>query len=453
MLINNISQSRGFQVELAYFNRIIDAAIIWFSLYLLRQYFQIEADKQALYVLPALLAIIIYFLIAELFSLYRLVRLTSLSEISKKIILIWIVVSLALLLIALATKSSNDYSRLTIGSWLVFCPIALILSHLALFKLFHHLSNQKNNLLSYAILGESQSIHTLPEKIAQAPWVKFRLTGIFKSLPALLEELKTQPVDYVFLSYDSHEQQKIISAIRALEDSTASIYLVPDLLLSDLLGSRWIMLGDTPLVVINDHPFYGGWWALKKIEDLVLGTIILLLTLPLMAVIAIAIKLSSPGPVLFKQRRHGLNGEVIKIFKFRTMTSLEDGDVIVQATQEDARITKIGKFLRRHSLDELPQFFNVLEGTMSIVGPRPHALAHNEHYRQLISGYMQRHKVKPGITGWAQAHGLRGETDTIDKMQKRVEYDLYYINHWSIGLDLKIIFLTILNGFKGKTAY
>ena len=453
MPISTHSQARGFQVELAYLNRILDAAIIWFSLYLLRQYFQIESDKQAIYVLPALLAIIIYFLAAELFTLYRLVRLTSLGEITKKIVVIWAVVTLVLLLIAVATKSSTDYSRLTIGSWLILCPVALITSHLMLFKLFHHLSNQRNNLHSYAILGEGQAIHTLPEKIAQAPWARFRLAGTFTNLPALLEELKINPVDYVFLSYGSHEQQKIISAIRALEDSTASVYLVPDLLLSDLLGSRWIMLGDTPLVVINDHPFYGGWWALKKIEDLVLGSLILLLTLPLMAVIAIVIKLSSPGPVLFKQRRHGLNGEVIKIFKFRTMTSLEDGDVIVQATQQDTRITKIGKFLRRHSLDELPQFFNVLEGTMSIVGPRPHALAHNEHYRQLISGYMQRHKVKPGITGWAQAQGLRGETETVDKMQKRVEYDLYYINHWSIGLDLKIILLTIFNGFKGKTAY
>lgn len=453
MLITNNSQARGYPVELAYVNRILDAAIIWFSLYLLRQYFQIEPDKQALYVLPGLLAIIIYFLVAELFSLYRLAGLISLGDIIKNIFLIWITVAVVLLLIALATKSSVDYSRLTIGSWLIACPVMLSLSRITLFKLFQHLSKQKHNLLSYAILGEGQSVHALPEKIAQAPWGKFRLTGTFNSLPALLEELKANPVDYVFLCYGSHEQQKIVAAIRALEDSTASIYLVPDLLLTDLLGSRWIIFGDTPLIVINDHPFYGGWWALKKMEDLVLGSLILLLILPLMAVIAIAIKLSSPGPVLFKQRRHGLNGEVIKIYKFRTMTSLEDGDVIIQATQQDARITKIGKFLRRHSLDELPQFFNVLEGTMSIVGPRPHALAHNEHYRQLINGYMQRHKVKPGITGWAQAHGLRGETDTIEKMQKRVEYDLYYINHWSIGLDLKIILLTIGNGFKGINAY
>jgi putative colanic acid biosynthesis UDP-glucose lipid carrier transferase len=255
------------------------------------------------------------------------------------------------------------------------------------------------------------------------------------------------------LCYDSHEQDKIIAAIHALNNSTASIYLVPDLLLSDLHGSRWIMLGDTPLIVINDHPFYGGRWVLKKSEDLILGLLIFTLILPLMLLIAIAVKLSSPGPILFKQRRHGLNGEVIKVLKFRTMTSLDDGDIVIQATEQDPRVTKVGKFLRQYSLDELPQFINVLKGEMSIVGPRPHALAHNEHYRQLIGSYMQRHKVKPGITGWAQAHGLRGETDTIEKMKKRVDYDLYYINHWSIGLDLKIIFLTIINGFKSKSAY
>jgi len=148
-----------------------------------------------------------------------------------------------------------------------------------------------------------------------------------------------------------------------------------------------------------------------------------------------------------------LNGEVIKIYKFRTMTSLEDGDVVVQATKNDARITKVGKYLRRYSLDELPQFFNVLQGSMSIVGPRPHALVHNEYYRELIDGYMQRHKVKPGITGWAQVNGLRGETDTIEKMKGRIDFDLYYINHWSIGLDLKIILLTIYSLLTGKTAH
>jgi putative colanic acid biosynthesis UDP-glucose lipid carrier transferase len=229
--------------------------------------------------------------------------------------------------------------------------------------------------------------------------------------------------------------------------------LIPDVLIADLLGSQWVMLGNTPLIILNDHPFYGGIWTLKKLEDLILGSIILVLISPLMLLIAIAIKLSSPGPILFKQRRHGLNGEVITVYKFRTMTTLDDGDVVIQATKNDARITPIGKMLRRTSLDELPQFFNVLQGSMSIVGPRPHALAHNEHYRTLIDSYMQRHKVRPGITGWAQVNGFRGETDTLEKMQARVDFDLYYINHWSLGFDFKIIMLTILNGFSSKTAY
>jgi len=452
MPINN-NHPRGFQFELAHINRVLDAAIIWFSLYVVRFYFQIEPVNQQLYVLPALLAIIIYFLLAELFSLYQLFRLTSLSEITKKILLIWGIVSLSLILIALITKSSTDYSRLTIGWWFTLCPISLILSHLSIYKLFNHLSSQKNYFRTYVILGNDEATINLPEKIAQALGAGLRLVGTFNNLSATLNALSTQSIDYVFLCYDSHEQDKIIAAIQALNNSTASVYLVPDLLLSDLHGSRWIMLGDTPLIVINDHPFYGGKWVLKKLEDLILGLLILILILPLMLIIAIAVRLSSPGPILFKQRRHGLNGEVIKVLKFRTMTSLDDGDVVIQATEQDTRITKVGKFLRQHSLDELPQFINVLKGDMSIVGPRPHALAHNAHYRQLIASYMQRHKVKPGITGWAQAHGLRGETDTIEKMKKRVDYDLYYINHWSISLDLKIIFLTIINVFKSKSAY
>ena len=172
-----------------------------------------------------------------------------------------------------------------------------------------------------------------------------------------------------------------------------------------------------------------------------------------MLLIAIAIKLGSKGPVLFKQRRYGLNGEVIHVLKFRTMKTLDDGAVVVQASKDDPRITSLGRFLRKTSLDELPQFWNVLQGAMSIVGPRPHAIAHNEEYRQLIEGYMLRHKVKPGITGWAQVNGFRGETETLDKMQSRVEYDLFYINNWTLTFDLKIIGLTILKGFINKSAY
>lgn len=453
MSISSPSYNRGFQSELAFVSRMLDAGIIWLSLFLLRNYFPVESNNQELYVLPALLAIIFYFLAAESLSLYRSFRLATQTEIAKKIILSWGAATLALFLIALATKSSTEYSRLTMGCWFILCPVTIILGHFCLQTILRRVRSQEKNLHSYAILGDSKSTKNLPEKISQLPWAGLRLVGLYDSLPTLLADLKTQSIDYVFLNYGSHEKDKIVSAISALNDSTASIYLIPDLLLSDLLGSRWIMLGNTPLIVINDHPFYGGWWALKKIEDVLLAFLILVLISPLLLIIAVLIKISSRGPILFKQRRHGLNGEVIKVYKFRTMTSLEDGDVVVQATKDDARITKVGKVLRRYSLDELPQFFNVLQGSMSIVGPRPHALVHNDYYRQLIDGYMQRHKVKPGITGWAQVNGLRGETDTIEKMKGRIEFDLYYINHWSIGFDLKIIFLTIVSIITGKIAY
>lgn len=178
-----------------------------------------------------------------------------------------------------------------------------------------------------------------------------------------------------------------------------------------------------------------------------------MLILPLLALIAVGIKFTSAGPVLFKQRRYGLNGELVEVWKFRSMTVCDDGDAVVQAKRGDARITPFGAFLRRTSLDELPQFINVLQGRMSIVGPRPHAVAHNEEYRRLIHGYMLRHKVKPGITGWAQVNGWRGETDTLDKMQKRIDYDLEYIRNWSIGVDLKIILMTVFKGFVGKNVY
>jgi putative colanic acid biosysnthesis UDP-glucose lipid carrier transferase len=206
-------------------------------------------------------------------------------------------------------------------------------------------------------------------------------------------------------------------------------------------------------VSVFETPFLGvdGW--LKRVEDLALLCLILIPALPAMALVALGVKLTSPGPVLFRQRRYGLNGNVVEVIKFRTMTVLEDGDSVPQARLGDRRVTRFGAFLRRTSLDELPQLYNVLRGQMSVVGPRPHAVAHNEQYRKLVSGYMLRHKVKPGITGWAQVNGWRGETDTLDKMQKRVDCDLYYIRNWSMWLDLKIVLLTVLRGFVGKTAY
>jgi putative colanic acid biosysnthesis UDP-glucose lipid carrier transferase len=431
--------------------RFADAAIIWLTLYGVMRF--IEVYESPPYKYASLLAIIFFFITAEFTSTFQSSRLENFADIAGKVIFAWALTCIALFFISFITKSSQEFSRLAILSWLLITPVLLTIERMVIFFALHHLRSQFSNTRSYAILGSSAHTLSLAKQIEESSWTGLQLVGKYDDLPTLLAQMESQSIDYIFLCYPGDAQEKIIAAITALNDSTASTYLVPNLLQSDLLGSRWIMLGNTPLIVINDHPFYGGWWLLKKMEDIVLGALILLLILPIMLVIALVIKLTSPGPVLFKQRRHGLNGEVIKVYKFRTMTALDDGDIVVQASKNDPRITSIGKFLRRYSLDELPQFINVLQGTMSIVGPRPHAVAHNEYYRALINGYMQRHKVKPGITGWAQVNGLRGETDTIDKMQARVEYDTYYINHWSIGFDLKIILLTILIGANDKSAY
>ena len=219
------------------------------------------------------------------------------------------------------------------------------------------------------------------------------------------------------------------------------------------MQARWRTIGNSPTISVQDTPFYGLASVVKRAEDILLASIITFLISPILLMVAIGVKLSGPGPIIFKQMRYGLDGAAIKVWKFRSMNSTDTGNVVKQATKNDPRVTKFGAFIRKTSLDELPQFINVIQGRMSIVGPRPHAVAHNEEYRQIVDKYMLRHKVKPGITGLAQISGYRGETDTIEKMEKRVEYDLKYIQNWSLSLDLKIIFMTIFKGFVGKTAY
>ena len=239
----------------------------------------------------------------------------------------------------------------------------------------------------------------------------------------------------------------------ALRFSYANIRLVPDWFSLKLLNHGVSEAVGIPMLDLSYSPVAGSVRLTKAIEDLVLGAIIFMLISPLLVFIAIAVKATSPGPVLFKQKRHGWNGEVINVYKFRSMFVHENKGAVAQATRSDARVTPLGSFLRRSSLDELPQFFNVLQGRMSIVGPRPHAVEHNDYYKELVPRYMLRHKVKPGITGWAQINGFRGETDTLEKMEKRVEYDLYYIEHMSVWLDLKIIALTLFKGFRHQNAY
>jgi putative colanic acid biosynthesis UDP-glucose lipid carrier transferase len=265
--------------------------------------------------------------------------------------------------------------------------------------------------------------------------------------------VKTHHVDLIYITLPMASQPRILKLLDELHDTTASIYFVPDIFLFDLIQARMDTIGGIPVLAACETPFYGINGLIKRVSDIVLASAILALILPLMLVIAIGVKLSSPGPALFKQRRYGLDGKEILVYKFRTMTVLEDGNVIKQATRNDGRVTRFGAFLRQFSLDELPQFFNVLQGRMSVVGPRPHAVAHNEMYRRLIKGYMIRHKVRPGITGLAQVNGLRGQTDTLDKMQSRIEHDLDYLRNWSLQLDLQIVVKTVFVLLKKQDAF
>ena len=269
----------------------------------------------------------------------------------------------------------------------------------------------------------------------------------------LADYARRQQVDVIYITLPMTTQPRILKLLEELRDTTASIYFVPDIFVTDLIQGHVDNIKGIPVVSVCDTPFSGVNGIVKRASDIVLSILILLLISPIMIGIALAVKLTSPGPVLFVQRRYGLDGKDIQVYKFRSMTVCEDGATIRQATRNDNRITPLGAFLRKTSLDELPQFINVLQGRMSIVGPRPHAVAHNEQYRKLIKGYMVRHKVKPGITGWAQVNGHRGETDKLEKMEARIAYDLDYLRNWSLKLDLTIIAKTVLVVIHDKHAY
>jgi putative colanic acid biosynthesis UDP-glucose lipid carrier transferase len=269
----------------------------------------------------------------------------------------------------------------------------------------------------------------------------------------LVAEAREGRVDRIYITFPMRAEERIRGVLDKLGDTTASVYVVPDFFVFQLLHSRWTDILGLPVVSVFENPFYGIDGLAKRLSDLLLGGILLALTAVPMAVIALLIRCTSPGPIFFRQRRYGLDGREIRVWKFRTMTVCEDGPQAVQAKREDPRVTRLGAILRKTSLDELPQLFNVLDGSMSLVGPRPHPHALNEEFRTQITGYMLRHKVKPGITGLAQVNGWRGETDSPEKMHKRIEFDHRYICEWSLWMDMKILLKTAVVVISGKNAY
>ena len=322
------------------------------------------------------------------------------------------------------------------------------------------------------MLGVNELGFQLATNIANTPDLGLTLVGFFDDRPPdrlpdippeigkqigdihqLIELARAGEIDRIYITLPMRAEQRIRRLLTELSDSTASVYIVPDFFVFELLHSCWTDIGGLPVVAVFDHPFYGVDGLLKRGTDIALASLLLVFLAVPMLLVAVAVKLTSAGSVFFRQRRYGMDGREIRVWKFRTMVQSEDGAVVRQATRGDARLTPIGGFLRRTSLDELPQLFNVLGGSMSLVGPRPHATAHNEEYRRHIRGYMLRHKVRPGITGLAQVNGWRGETDTLYKMEKRIEFDHQYIRDWSLWSDFKILFRTISTVFNRENAY
>ena len=373
----------------------------------------------------------------------------------------WLSMIALLMLIGWVSGTLNAFDQRAILAWLVVTPPALFAAHRLIGAIMPRMLAAEGLQRTAVIAGANETGCRLAERIGANPFLGTRVSGYFDdrgtqrmdhlrrgpslgSLSQLAEYVKAHHVDLIYIALPMASQPRILRLLEELHDTTASIYFAPDVHLFDLVQARVDTIGGLPIVAVRESPFYGADGLIKRGSDIVLASTILLAILPLMIAIAIGIKLSSPGPVLFKQRRYGLDGREIVVYKFRSMNVLEDGNVIRQATHGDLRVTRFGAFLRASSLDELPQFINVLQGRMSVVGPRPHAVAHNEMYRKLIRGYMVRHKVRPGITGLAQVNGMRGETSSIDKMQMRVEYDLAYLRSWSLLLDLQIVLKTIV---------
>jgi putative colanic acid biosysnthesis UDP-glucose lipid carrier transferase len=395
---------------------------------------------------------------------------TSLRALAGDVISSWFVVVGLLLLIGWATRTLGSFDPRVILAWVIAAPFALFAARALMPVVLLRLLAAEGVQRVAVIAGEGELGRKLAERIQVSPFLGIRFAGFFDDrsperiggvgpgeilgpLEHVAAYVKTHHVDLIYVTLPMASQPRILKLLDELHDTTASIYFVPDIFLFDLIQARMDTIGGMPVVAACETPFYGISGLIKRATDIILASVILALILPLMLVIAIGVKMSSPGPVLFKQRRYGLDGKEIVVYKFRTMNVLEDGNVIKQATREDRRVTRFGAFLRNRSLDELPQFFNVLQGSMSVVGPRPHAVAHNEMYRRLIKGYMIRHKVKPGITGLAQVNGLRGETDTLDKMQLRIEHDLDYLRNWSLQLDLQIVVKTIFLLLKKQDAF
>jgi len=449
----------------SYLFRIIESAldpvILVLSLWLLALNFEGTINPPYL-----ILSVIVFSLTFPGASRLRL----SVERMIFNIVFHWMWIAGLLILMGIATDYLFRFPIAVTVNWLWIAPLAQIGGNLAFRAATSRLLKMQGPPRRVVIVGMNNQGVSLAENIAISAYSGLELNGFFDDrsegrrldkgkyrllgkVDELASYVKKYKIQCIYLSLPMMARPRVLQILDDLKDTTASIYFVPDMFITDLIQGRSDSVCGVNVISVCDTPFRGLNGVLKRTSDFVVSLIILILISPVLLVIAALVKLDSKGPVIFKQRRYGLDGEQILVYKFRSMAVIEDGGSIQQAQKNDLRITALGAFLRRTSMDELPQFFNVLQGRMSIVGPRPHAVAHNELYRTLIKGYMVRHKVRPGITGWAQVNGYRGETATLDKMQARIDYDLDYLRNWSLQLDFYIILKTIRLVFKDGAAY
>jgi len=422
--------------------------------------------------LCGVVAVLMFHFVAEISGLYRNWRGVSLEKELICAVSTWGFVLPLLITAAYLFNFAELFPRRFPWFWFAATPCVMVALRTVLRRLLRTLRSRGYNTRRYAVVGINSLGFGLVEALEESPDLGMSFLGFYDDRPAertdelpenlgskignideLVEHARRNQVDMIYITFPMRAEERIREILGRLGDTTASVYIVPDFFVFELLHSRWTNVGGLPVVSVYENPFYGIDGLVKRSLDMALACMLLVLLALPMAAIAMAVKLTSRGPVLFRQRRYGLDGREIWVWKFRSMRVCQDQGEVKQATRNDSRITPLGAFLRKTSLDELPQLFNVIEGSMSLVGPRPHANVHNEEYRALIQGYMLRHKVRPGITGLAQVNGLRGETDTLDKMSRRVEYDLRYIREWSLWMDIKILFRTLMVAWRDEHAY
>lgn len=447
--------------QLTIVQRIADGGIIGFAMPLSYWLYYRNLNLDDRYITTTIAAILFFYVCSRINNLYLSPHVYSSVEEIRPLLLSWFGALTGLLAFGYALKSTHELSRVTLAVWAIITPVAMLVWRNVYRKILSVFHARGYYSSSAVIVGLGGSAKGLAENILNSPWMGLSLVGFISAdggqesmclsgktcsvlggLDDLFRLARNSEIDVVYVAIPTSEQNTIETIMRGLGDSTVSIFVVPDFFTADIMQGSWVAVGDTPTVSIIDAPAQGINSFVKRVEDILISVIALvILAVPMLAV-AIGVRLTSQGPALYKQVRYGLGAKPISVWKFRSMIVAENSTEFVQARKNDARVTRFGGFLRRTSLDELPQLFNVFFGDMSIVGPRPHPVALNEQFRGQIIGYMQRHKVKPGITGLAQIRGYRGRTETKEKMEHRIRYDIEYINNWTIWLDLVILIKT-----------